>query len=343
MSRHGVGMTWNGSRLQAGIPKGNPRNSPLRANGLTLQGVVVAVYVYDSDIPIGSLPEGDITNAIYADVLCYGKHEGCVPHVLVTYARQGMHEGEISLPKVASKDIGGEFNRAIGLPPSWDGDHVVIGFLEDDLKKPYIQKYLPHPSSDVGNNQRNIGHRMRLKEEDGSPRFWKHKGGFWGIDKLGNFLMDLTRAHAGEYDATCNEPTPALNGANGNYSLKIPQTSKLTIEITKGVKQGTSDDNDSQSTKLILENNKLTVMNEGGAGVVVQDSGSGAVLTLGNGAVHAAIAEHLESLYNQLTTWLTATTVLTALGPSAPLPTLAGPPPPWTPTINSSKLEFPDG
>lgn len=344
MSRHDIRMTPAGARLQAGIPKGSPLSSPLRANGLTLHGVVTAVYVYDSASSFGAVePAGLVPNAIYADVLCYGKHEGLLPRVLVTYPRQGMHEGEISLPRATSMAISGDLDPQHTDPSEMDGDHVIVGFQEDDLKRPYIQQYMPHPSADVGNEGRAVGHRMRLKEADRDPRFWKHKGGFWGVDAEGNWVLDMTRAHGGQYGADGTEPEPGIDGSAGNVKLRLPENSRLTIEITKGAQAGDGTDDAGESTILVLEGGKLTLTNAGGAGVVIADKDSSAVLTLGDGAVHAAISEHLEALWTQLTTWLTGTTVLTALGPSAPLPTLAGPPPPWDPTIKSGKVNFPDG
>lgn len=342
--RHKLAVSRFGTRLQSGIPKGSPANSPLRAKGLTIQGVVTGVYVYDSENGFGATsPVGVPINGIYVDVLCYGKFEGLMPRVFVGYTRQGMHEGEISLPKAASKTINGELNPQVFNPAESDGDHVIIAFAEDDLKKPFISQFIPHPSVDVGNENRLIGHRMRIKDSDGSPRFWKHKGSFWGVDRLGNFIADLTRSHSGDYLESCKEPEPGVDGVAGNYTIRIPENSKLTLEITKGAKNGDGSDSDAESTKLILENNKITILNEGGAGVLIQNKDGNASLTLGDGAVHSAISEHLETLWSSLVTWLTSATVLTALGPSAPFPTLAGPPPDWLATIESSKSSFPDG
>jgi hypothetical protein len=317
--------------------------NPLRANGLRLKGVVVAVYVYDSDNATNTLDDGTTANGVYCDVLCYGRHEGVIPRVLVTYDRQGLHEGEISLPRATTMAVNDQFDIAKTNPASMDGDHVIIGFSEDDLKQPYIVGFVPHPSADVGNDTRLIGHRMRIQQADGNPRFWKHRGIFWGVTDDGNAMLDLTRANTGAYHGDGSEPDPPVDGSVGNYTIRLPQAATLTLEITKGAQQGDGTDDPSSSTTLVLENNKITLMNEGGAGVLIQDKDGNAVLTLGDGAVHSAIAEHLQTLWTNLVTWLSAATVLTALGPSAPFPTLAGPPPAWDPSIQSGKLSFPDG
>lgn len=344
MKRHSLAISSRGTRVQSGLPKGSATDSPMRVRGITFQGVVHAVYVYDSPASFGTnIPDGVPINGIYVDVLCYGKHQGIIPRVLATYTRQGIHEGEISLPRATNSVVSNDLNPLQSNPYEMDGDHVIVGFLEDDIKRPYILKYLPHPVSDVGNGDKTLGHRMRIKEGEGSPRLWKHKGSYWGIDSNGNYITNLTRAHPGSYFDGCVEPEPTLAGNSGNYTIRLPQTSKLTLEITKDVQNGDGTDSDSLSTKLLLENNKLTILNEGGAGVLIQDKDDNAFLTLGDGAVHAAVSEHLEELWNRLVQYLATATVLTALGPSSVLPTLAGPPPAWDPTVESSSVSFPDG
>lgn len=342
MSRYDLAISGGGTRFQSGIPKGDPRDAPLRSGGLSFQGVVVATYPYDSRSGPGQTqPEGE-QNAIYCDVLCYGKHEGVIPRVL-WMPGHGMHEGDIRAPRVAKMEINGSLDLLASNPTAIDGDHVIVSFLEDDIRRPFVAAQLLHPSSDLGNSGRLIGHRMRLKESDGQPRFTKHRGVFWGVSDSGDFVIDATRAHPGVFQSNGSEPEPGLDGSNGNIVLRLPESSKLTIEVTQGVQQGDGTDSDTASTKLVLENGKITIVNNGGAGLVVQNSGSAAQMVLGDGAVHAAIAEHMQTLWGQLVTYLTSATVLTALGPSAPIPVTSGPPPAWLASIKSNKSSLPDG
>lgn len=315
MSRYQLAMSPTGTRMQSGLPKGSPADGVLRARGMTLQGVVVTVYVYDSHQAANTVADGTTPNTIYCDVLCYGKHEGVVPRVLVTHGeRAGLQEGDISIPRATTIAVNGPLDQLQTNPAMMDGDHVIIGFLEDDLKKPFILRYMSHPSSDIGNDGNPAGQRMRLKEADGQPRFTKHKGSYWGIDADGNMVFDLTKAHDGSsYQSTGAEPPPLGDGSVGNVTLKLPAMAKVTVQI------------------------------DGGASFVLDKNGADATSTLGDGAVHTAISEHLEDLWNELVQWLSMATVLTSLGPSAPFPTIPGPPPAWAAAIQSGKMSLPDG
>jgi hypothetical protein len=144
----------------------------------------------------------------------------------------------------------------------------------------------------------------------------------------------------GEYASDGTEtPDPGA----GNVLVRIPEGRKVTIEIVRGAWEGLDSSSSPEATKLVVENNRVSVVNDGGAGLIVEGKEGAATLTVGDAAVHAAIAEHLEAKWAELVTWLTTCTVLTALGPSAPLPTLAGPPPSWDVAIKSGKVSFPDG
>jgi hypothetical protein len=165
---------------------------------------------------------------------------------------------------------------------------------------------------------------MRLLEQDGHPRLQKHRGVVWGTDTDGNFLIDARRAHDGEYQADGSEPDPANDGSTGNFLMQLPQNSTVTIQIN------------------------------GGATLVLTDQDGNATLTLGDGAVRLAVADHLEALYNQLRTeiqtWsqtFLAHTHLYIFGPTGPAsagtpPGTALNPPAWDSRINSSKVAVPD-
>jgi hypothetical protein len=158
-------------------------------------------------------------------------------------------------------------------PANLDGDHVLIGFLNDSLSEPIILKGLPHPITDTGQEDggaAEAGHRLLLKVADGNPDFWKHRGAFYGVSDDGDFVVDLTRAYATDLDSEGKQPTPPADGTTGNYKVKIPTASKLTVEIAGG-----------DNLELDLKDGN-------------------AKLTLGDGAVSVAVADHLATLYNGL-------------------------------------------
>jgi len=258
-----------GAVLQSSMPtRQNPSNAG-RANGLTVRGVVVAVYAYDSEEPVSASEEDGLAiNSIYVSVLCYGKvFNGVLPRVLWTHDRSGLHDGDVSLPRPTTIDITGDFDPNSGSNvANLDGDHVIIGFLDDDLAQPYVLRCIPHPSSDIGNSARATGHRMRLKKEDKTPRLWKHQGSIFGLDMNGNWLVDLRRAHTGEYEPDGQEPAPGLSGDVGNVQIFLPEGSRYKIGITKGAQEATSHDPDpdTNTTSLEIENNKITMKIDGG-------------------------------------------------------------------------------
>lgn len=298
--------TGRGTRVQSSIPTGA---RAVRAQGLQVRGVVVAVYVYDSE---SFLNQEVQPNDIYVDVLVYGRHNTVIPRVLWTVERSGLHEGDICIPRAARLDVTGEdLNLKVAKPQTLDGDHVIVGFLEDDLAQPYVVRSIQHPSSDIGNSARPLGQRMRLLEGDGNPRLWKHRGSAFGLDPDGNFIMDTRRAHSGEYEANGAEPTPTEDGSNGNTVIDLQEGSTLIIRIGDG------------------ENLELT-----------QKDGE-ATLKLGDGAVSFAIAENLQNyIDNQVKTVFDAHTHPYAFGPTGPPST---PLPGYDSSITSTKATLPDG
>ena len=320
MTRHQTRKIRN-TLSQASIPKVEKVLGGNRAGGLLLRGCVTATYVVDdpgrSNNDSYWLGETSPV-AVYCDVLCYTGMSGnryiFLRKVLVAQDRGGIHNGRIWKPKAATLDISGDFVPDGGTnPANWDGDHVLVGFLEDSLNLPVILAGVPHPIQDTGGLTKTVGHRLRLTVADGDPDFHKHYGSFFGLDDSGNFVVDLTGAYKGPLQATGAEPAPPGNGTVGNVTVKLPTASKLTVQI------------------------------DGGASLELDLKDAAAKLKLGDGAVHAAIAETLKTfLDTTLKAWLTAHTHPTGVGPSGP-PSPAPAYPVYNDAITSTKLAFPNG
>lgn len=334
MTRWTAAYNGDGALLQSGVPK-MVGSTP--QPGLLLRGVVVRTYVFDSPespytVATNAPPE---KQAVYCDVWCYGSvYRGHLPRVLVLQGPgAGLQEGRIWKPRAATLDVTGapvDPDLATN-PANLDGDHVLIGFIDHADNQPVILGGLPHPSSDIGHGDEALGHRMRLHEADGDPDFQKHHGSFYGVDTSGNFIVDLTRAHDGKYLGTGVEPAPSFTAPSGNpsgnYTVRLPQGAAVTLEIA------------------------------GGATLRVEFKDGDAELQLGDGAMHAAIVEHLEEFWTTtVKPWLdafraqvAAHTHIYAFGPT--LPATGGTPPvtatplapDWDGSINSSKLSLPDG
>lgn len=308
MNRWGPAKTRQGTRVQGAVP--TSPTQVLRAGGLTLRGVVIAVYVYDSQPFLNQ--DGLQPNGIYVDVLLYGRHASVLPRVLWTLNRSGLHEGDVSLPRPATRAVPNlDFDVTKTAPQTMDGDHVVVGFLEDDLAQPYVVGCIPHPSSDIGNAAKPVGQRMRLEEADGHPRFWKQNGTAFGIDADGNFVLDTRGAHPGQvaYNADGTEPAPTNDGSNGNQVIDIQEGATVTLRIGNG------------------------------ANLLLTNADGSATLTLGDGAVSVAVADHLQTLWQQFKALFDAHTHIYAFGPTLPPP---APAPAWDPNINSNKVTIPD-
>lgn len=318
-----------GTRNQSGIPTRPIRRDGVRARGLLLRGVVMATYVTDD----GEHPNADDTlaapSAVYCDVLVYASIPGqrwfTLGKVLVSQNRGGLHRGDIWRPRATSINILGDLNEFEGSNPAYfDGDHVLIGFLNDSLNQPVILRGLPHPSRDVENGNYDSGKRMKLKMVDGDPDFHKHHGVYWGVTDSGDFVVDTTFGNDGSIAANGREPDPATDGASGNQEYKIPKDATHELVVL-----------DMSDPLSPVEVGKLIFQANG-----AQDD---VTLQLGTGAVKVAIADHLESLY------ATALTGIKAVFESHKHPTGTGPSgisdtpfPDWDSAINSVKLTISD-
>jgi hypothetical protein len=322
---YGPVKTRSGAVLQSGVPKTRRQGRAGKANGLLLRGVVVVTYVFDDP----GHPEVDLDDraTVYCDCVVFtnipGSRWHLLPSVLVSQDHGGIHRGRVWKPRAASLDITGsavDMNKATN-PANLDGDHVLIGFLNDNLNEPVILKGLPHPAADTGQADEDAGHRLRLKVADGDPDFWKHRGAFYGISDDGDFVADLTQAYATDIGADGKQPTPPADGTTGNYKVKLPAASKLTVEIAGG-----------DSLELDLKD-------------------ANAKLTLGDGTKSVAVAEWLDALYTTAISGIKAVFdahVHTSAAPGSPTGTPVLPPavpvtfPAWNTKIVSNKAKIPD-
>lgn len=259
MTRNRSAGFLGGTTKQSGTTAG--MGPPRGANGLLLSGVVVNVYPQvdgGSPFPDGMVPE---PSALFCDVVTYGTREGLYSHFLkgCLILGQGMHNGHVWIPRAATMDMTGEVNDPEVLdsdtfdPMNLDGDHVLIGFRDQNLSLPVVLGRLPHPKQGVGNSTLpQAGHRMRLKKADGAVDLHKHQGSFYGVDKDGNIILDTTRAHGGDYKADGTE-NPAEDTTHGNVVVNVQKQAKLTI---RGLDKAGAD----EKFRVVLEDGKLTVV-----------------------------------------------------------------------------------
>ena len=320
----------NGEFYQSAMPKADRRAMPLLDGTKKYRGVVLSTYVYDATEGNNSVTTPGPLNAVYASVLLYGARRDPLPRVLVTnFSPSDVHSGPISKPRASTVDVtGSQMNPAQGTnPTNLDGSHVVVDFLEGDPSQPFIAGYLPHPSSDKGHSPADaLGDRIRILANDGDPLFWKHRGAYFGVDSEGNFVLDLEKAHNGQYTATGEEP-PAVGGPNsGNVEIRLPVGSTVVIQV------------------------------DGGETLELSNKDGNAMMRVGDGQEAPPISSHLESLYTSLKAEIDALAaeVQSHVHPFVGLaPGIAGTTsvqtginphqaPNWDPNIASTKVTIPD-
>lgn len=345
-----------GTRLQSGLPV-RTVGSDNRTNGLLLRGAVIKTYVADDDgHPLERYDSEDLgvrrPVAVYCDVLVYpdlaGQRWFGLSHVLVSQPVGGMHRGRIWKPRATSVDLATKELDSISDPAYLDGDHVLVGFMSDSFDQPIILRGLPHPSMDSGHEsyERELGKRMRIEKDDYDPDYTKHHGVFYGVDDKGNFIANSTWGNDGSVAVDGKEPDPPKTGdptpeIHGNQTFNLPMESKFEIVLwDMAPALNEPPDLPEEKMRLTFNKDKLHVKVTEGETLTVEEDGVDAKITLGDGLVKVAVADHLETLYTALKAWLEAITVSTGTGPSGT--PLNNPAPSWDPDINSSQLLIPD-
>jgi len=307
------------------------------AKGLLLRGVVIATYVIDDkDYPDPAVTDTAEPVAVYCDILCYTSIPGTrwipLPKVMVSQDKGSMHNGRVWKPKAATIDVLGNKLQVDGEtnPANFNGDHVLVGFLDGNKNQPIILGGIPHPSHNIGNLERSKGHRNRLKVADGDPDFFKHHGTFYGVDTNGDWLTDTTFANDGTLDSTGHEADPPTDGKGAQkallpkdaekraewFDMSTPDSpaSKAYESIKKAVYELSLDE-----AKVFLKilSSYLELRLNSGATLKVEGKDATAKLTLGDGAKSAIIAEAWETFFDgAFKTWVVGHTHNTAMGPS---------------------------
>jgi hypothetical protein len=332
----------SGNRLQSGIPRWFKGLGPEKANGLLLPGVVVSTYVTDTTGHPQENDEAAPPTAVYCDVLIYPglayQRWFGLRHVLVSQDRGGMHRGSIWKPRACTIDLTQELDSTatINNPAYLDGDHVLIGFLNDSLSQPIIIRGLPHPSIDLGKEEESVGRRMRLKLIDGDPEFWRHHGTHWGVNSDGDFVVDTRWANDGELDDAGKESDPPTDG-KGAVTHSLPQDATYSIVLY----DMTDPSAPNEVMKTIVQKDKLKIQISQGESLLVQKKDDTAELILGDGAVKVAVADHLKTLYTSLKTGYDSHTHTAPPGGGATTPPVS-PAPAWDDNIESSQVKIPD-
>lgn len=241
MDKFDVRYSQTGNVLQSAIPKSV--NPEYYATGLLIRGVVISVYTVDGT----SIRAPYEQTATYCDVLTYSQIRGLktnvIKNVLVNTSRGGLHEGRSWAPRPATYNIElkaqatKELLNAAGNPADYDGDHVLVGFMDNDLRLPVVICGIPHPRGNVGLEL--IGTREEVNsnsfedeqffasdqpaeyrvaavgQEYLGQDYTKHRGVVYGVDQYGNFLVDARHGNIGDHnpDGTERVEEPGTSGS----------------------------------------------------------------------------------------------------------------------------------
>jgi len=338
-----------GARLQSGIvhTRINEDEFP-SANGLLLKGVVVATYVTDDPGHPKFLDLKSQPKAVYCDVVTYStiprQKWFFLEKVLVSQRRGGLHDDGIWKPKAATMNVVTQvLNDTIGANPGQlDGDHVLVGFMNNTFDEPVIIRGIPHPSRDVGNENYSAGKSLKLKLVDGiqnAPDYVKHQGVFHGVDELGNHVVDSTFGHVGQLLPFGIEPPPDVLGISGNQTRNLPQNSTHEVIFWNMASPLTP----VEVAKFKCTKDEFEILINMLPTLKVDGSAATANLTLGTGGVSAAIAESMAILWANLASWLALHTHPDPVSGFTGVPVQAATIPPWDSAIASGRLTFPPG
>ena len=341
--------------------------------GVLLRGTVQRVYRYDAEPTSLDLNEDEAPRGTYADVLTYTSIPGgsmwrSIKKCLILQGRGGRHDGDIA-PLRGPRDgfgAGVDFNKTTS-PVLMDGDHVLIGFIDDRQNFPVILGCIPHPKIDTGTVEGGTPH-LRVLSTDGQPRMWKHQGTTFGVID-GSYNIDLTQAHldgdgtpegGGGVDATNGKEIPSTATRPNVAGQQVAAAGNFTVQLSPGATVCFQwyDADGTESTQLKITDAegesridlraKTVSINAETAEITATD----AVTTATNAVITAetirlgADEEDMQEavLGSALNTWLTSTqglSVQTAFGPSGPsITALTGeaPDPTGTPPDVLSKI-----
>ena len=376
-----------GGLAPASIAKQNSYQSTIRSmQGAGIEAVVIRAYYVNDRNQANVLGDERAANLNpnpevqldlqrdmvmpFCDVLMYSRNHaqmrGMLQHVMVTYDNASIHEGDIWLPRATTMNLSQQALNGdlAGIDPaSLDGDHVLIAFIDNDPFRPYIQRYMKHPSGDIGNIGRPLARRCNVENTEGQPRYVKRRGVYYGVDTNGNGIEDLTRAYDGTLDELGREPRfatedPALgpnvfstDGTNGNKTINIRGGSSFTVNILPDPMAP-----DANATQLKVEAGKVSVQIAGGPNLTLTQNGADSVVTIGDPSApdsqkfHVPNYERLKAYVDTLHTELEVLRQAYNLHTQPVTGTTAGPPTTQVPspftafpdTIKSSHILMPD-
>lgn len=358
----------NGYLVSAGTPKNTKGPSALATGqniGLLVRGVVITRHQ-------------DPNGHVFCDVLTYSNIQGGISASVarecrVLNANSGLHKSTPAYPKPSYTNISrGSFPDLNHADPSdLNGDHVLVGFMDQSLRGGVILGCLPHPRQNHGIKGNPMPHAGLYpgEKEKATTVF---KGIEMGPDGDGNIKLDAKYGSAREMsqrgfpprlpgqDARPDDPEDPIakkDGTEGNIVCRLREGSRVQITIEK-------DHDDEEPMVVSIEYDSVTMSRKDENGdetkiltltgtgnettLVLGDeviSGSNVIQAVIGPALKSYIADEIRAVFNGHTHRYTDT------GATPPTQTTQGPMQgdvpasmgDWSDTlVLSNKLKFPD-
>jgi hypothetical protein len=217
----------DGMVLQAGIPSRSMamhEDGATNARGWITRAVVIKTYYTEEDTRCG-WTEG-LQRNVLCDVRTYGRYSRPLSKVPVLQRTQGLWDLDIYIPRDSKQNMeGGELatggSKSTSVPTpgeNMDGDHVLVGFLDNDPAMPVILPFqFCHPKSNY-----------QPQAADGRVRRIRHQGTLLEWDKDGNFTIDATGVAAEEFGPAGTE-VPAVGKGTITFVNQDALGAKLSM------------------------------------------------------------------------------------------------------------------
>lgn len=275
------------------------------SGSMVVRAVVINTYFADQENRPGVVApyrNDHPIKAVSCDVLTYGsKFRFFLPRIPVAQMRHGLNDHDVWMPRPTTLDLrtgqapilpqgipaGSRDNTSrvtdianqerVGDPRDFDGDHVLVEFIENDPQQAFIRAdQLPHPRA-----------TFRMEAADGERVRSQFRGVIQEIDSQGNLMIDARAGNDGSTDADGNE-TPANATTSGNVSIEANAAAEINVV-------GRDADDSNEQFRMRLKANELLLDLVANLSLLIQGNQANTTLQVGDGAVAVAIAEALQS------------------------------------------------
>jgi hypothetical protein len=233
----------DGTVIQSGFQRrpANNHHDVSSVDGWITRGVILQTYYADEDDRNGWVK--GLQRSMLSDVRTYGRYSRTLTRVPHAQRTHGLFDEDFRTPRSSTQNInGGDLlsepsgSKGPTSADKIDGDHVLIGFLDNDPMQPVILPFsLPHPSA-----------AYTPQKADGRVKRMRHSGVLMEWDSVGNFTLDARGAAKQELVNGAEQSNSGTAGkvtfrtTDGSNETSIQLNNKGEIHLSSG--PGTGDE-----------------------------------------------------------------------------------------------------